>query len=73
MNCLFGAVNCDFDFINLNGHVLGAWVVGTEGKGHVTYSGNSVNAREKLGGFGCPSFTLLDLLLQSLTPFYIRA
>jgi hypothetical protein len=74
VNCLFGSLNCDYDATNLVGHGLGADVAGTEGKGHVTYSGNVVNAKEKLGGFiGCPTVSELDALFQSLTSLYIRA
>ncbi len=73
-NCLFGALNCDYDSNNLVGHFLGASTFGatTNGKGHITYTKALVNPKEKLGGISsCPK-TELDALLQSLTPLYIR-
>ncbi len=74
VNCLFGALNCDYDFTNLVGHFLGASTFGatTNGKGHITYTKALLNPKEKLGGISsCPKAEL-DALFQSLTPIYIR-
>ncbi len=74
VNCLFGAVNCDYDSTNLVGHALGASTFGasTNGKGHVTYTKALLNAQAILGGItSCPKAEL-DALFQSLTPIYIR-
>jgi hypothetical protein len=63
---------CDYNSENLVGHGL---PLNNEANGlpHVTYTGATLNLTSKLSGpFNCPSTGALDLLLQSLTQFYVR-
>jgi hypothetical protein len=64
---------CDYNSENLVGHGL---PLNNEHGGlpHITYEKASVNLVQKLSGpFNCPTTSVLDALLESLTHFYLRA
>lgn len=69
MTCPF-VFTCDYNSENLVGHGL---PFGSAGKGHITFVESTVSLESKLAGpFNCPTTKALDLLLQSLTPLYVR-